>query len=63
MESTQDKNENANQTRDDIATQIEEIKEEIKKKGINPVEYIEKELSGLKLNPDQKEILKDCINE
>ena len=39
------------------------MKEEIKKQGIDPVKYIEEQLSGVKLNSDQKELLKNCINE
>lgn len=39
--------------------QMEEIKEELKKQG-NTMEYIEKELEGLKLDSELKEMLKDC---
>lgn len=62
MESNKKSEEKADQSKQDIQNQIEEMKEEIKKQGIDPIEYIEKELAGLKLNSDQKKLLKDCIN-
>jgi hypothetical protein len=47
-----------------VRQQIEEIKEEIKREGItDPTEYIEKQLKGLKLDPTQKQLLKDCVGD
>lgn len=62
MESSPQKAENAQSTKTDIQNQIEEMKLEISKKGIDPVEYIENELTDLKLNTIQKKMLKDCIS-
>lgn len=37
---------------EDLQKQIEEIKDEIQISGLNPTEFIEKELKGLKLDSD-----------
>jgi hypothetical protein len=40
------------------------LKEDIKNSGVNnAMEYIEKELKGLKLDAEQKELLKKCVSE
>ena len=42
-----------------LMAQIEEIKDEIKRTGVSdPTEYIERELAGLKLDAEQREMLK-----
>ena len=62
MEKSPAKEDRADQSKLDIQNQIEEMKEDIKKSGIDPLEYIENELKDLKLNAHQKKMLKDCIN-
>ena len=40
------------------------MKEDIKKQGISdPTEYIEKHLAGLKLDPEQKRLLKEGLGD
>ena len=42
-----------------LMAQIEEIKDEIRRTGVSdPTEYIERELAGLKLDAEQREMLK-----
>jgi len=55
MESSQNIKKEVESSKEDIITQIEEIKQDIEKQGIkDPLEYIEKELKDLKLDPEQK---------
>jgi hypothetical protein len=47
-----------------VRQHIEEIKEEIKREGItDPTEYIQKQLKGLQLDPQQKQLLKECVED
>lgn len=64
MESNQNKNNNAQESSEEHKKHIEDANEEINKQKItDPIAYIEKELSGLKLDSEQRQLLKDCAKD
>lgn len=64
MESTQNNKDLGESSKEEIKQQIEEIKQDIQRQGItDPAAYIEKELAGLKLDEEQKQLLKDCVKD
>lgn len=64
MEGRENQQRDQEEEKNEVNQQIADIKKEIQQSGIaDPIEYLEKELEGLKLDEEQKNLFREMLTD